>query len=75
MAAADSVSVDEDLGVIGAGRAMWGMTHAELRCVVPISDLYVHWDPTRSKKMFELIRDDDTSGVTKALCTRSGLPR
>jgi LCP family protein required for cell wall assembly len=75
MAASDSVSVDQDLGVVGAGRAMWGMTHAELRCVVPISDLFVHWDPTRSKQMFKLIRNDQTAQIGKALCTKSGLPR
>ena len=75
MAAADSLSVDQGIGVIGAGRAMWGMTHAKLTCVVPISDLYVHWDPARSKQMFQL-----TSSTTrprtigKALCTKSGLP-
>jgi LCP family protein required for cell wall assembly len=75
MSAADSVTVDEDLSVIGMGRFAWGMTHAELNCVVPISDLAVHLDPTRSKQMFTLLRDDDTSEIGKSLCTRSGLPR
>ncbi len=74
MSAADSVQVDQDLSVLGAGRAFWGMTHAQLRCVVPISNLAVTWDPTRSKQMFKLIRDDHTSAIGKGLCTKSGLP-
>jgi LCP family protein required for cell wall assembly len=75
MSAADSLTVDQDLSVIGMGRFAWGMTHAKLNCVVPISDLGVHLDPTRSKQMFKLIRDDNTDGVGKNLCTQSGLPR
>jgi hypothetical protein len=51
------------------------MTHAKLNCVVPISNLSVQLDPTRSKQMFKLIRNDDTSAIGKSLCTQSGLPR
>jgi LCP family protein required for cell wall assembly len=75
MSAADSLKVDKDLSVFGMGRFAWGMTHAKLNCVVPISDLAVHLDPTRSKQMFKLIRDDDTSAIGKNLCSQSGLPR
>jgi len=75
MSAADSLTVDKDLSVFGMGRFAWGMTHADLNCVVPISDLSVHLDPVRSKRMFKLIRDDDTSAIGKDLCTQSGLPR
>ncbi|HEX4687148.1 MAG TPA: LCP family protein [Nocardioides sp.] len=75
MSAADSVTVDQDLSAFGMGRFAWGMTHAKLNCVVPISDLGVHLDPTRSKQMFKLIRDDNTDAVGKNLCTQSGLPR
>src|SRR5262249_51444259 len=75
MSAADSVTVDNDMGVVSMGRAAWGMTHADLTCVVPISDLYVHWDPTRSQQMFHDIINDDTSAIGKSLCTQSGLPR
>ncbi|HEY3528539.1 MAG TPA: LCP family protein [Nocardioides sp.] len=74
MSAADSLQVDQDLSVFGMGRFAWGLTHADLNCVVPISNLSVQLDPTRSKQMFKLIRDDDTSAVDKRLCTRSGLP-
>jgi LCP family protein required for cell wall assembly len=75
MSAADSLTVDQDMSVFSMGRAAWGMTHASLTCVTPISDLYVHWDPTRSRQMFHDIINDDTSAIGKNLCTRSGLPR
>ena len=75
MSAADSLSVDKDLSVIGMGRFAWGMTHAKLTCVVPISNLAVTLDPTRSKQMFRLIREDKTDQIGKSLCTKSGLPR
>jgi LCP family protein required for cell wall assembly len=75
MSAADSLTVDKDLSVFGMGRFAWGMTHAKLTCVVPISDLGVHLDPTRSKQMFQLIREDKTDAIGKDLCTQSGLPR
>ncbi len=74
MSGADSLTVDKDLSVIGMGRFAWGMTHAKLTCVVPISNLAVTLDPTRSKQMFQLIREDRTDQIGKNLCTRSGLP-
>ncbi|MFZ2014412.1 MAG: LCP family protein, partial [Nocardioides sp.] len=74
MSATDSLRVDQDMSVFGMGRFGWAMTHSKLNCVVPISDLYVHWDPTRSQQMFKLIREDKTSEITKGLCTKSGLP-
>jgi LCP family protein required for cell wall assembly len=74
MSAADSLKVDQDLSVFGMGRFAYGMTHAKLNCVVPISDLGVHLDPTRSQRMFKLIRDDNTDAIGRSLCTRSGLP-
>jgi LCP family protein required for cell wall assembly len=75
MSTADSLEVDQDLSVLGMGRFAWGMTHAELNCVVPISNLSVELDPVRSKQMFKLIREDDTSAIGKSLCSQSGLPR
>jgi hypothetical protein len=44
-----------------------------LTCGVPISDLAVHWDPVRSKKLFTLIKEDRTQDVTRNLCRASGL--
>jgi LCP family protein required for cell wall assembly len=75
MSAADSLKVDKDLSVFGMGRFAYGMTHAKLNCVVPISNLSVELDPTRSKQMFKLIRDDKTDQIGKSLCTQSGLPK
>jgi hypothetical protein len=43
--------------------------------VVPISDLAVHWDPERSKQMFNYIKEDKTSDIPKSLCTPTGLPK
>ncbi|MCW2793102.1 MAG: cell envelope-related transcriptional attenuator, partial [Nocardioides sp.] len=55
------------------------MTHVNgengLSCVVPISDLVVHWDPARSKQMFGYIIDDKTADIPKGLCTPTGLPK
>ncbi|GCD91668.1 LCP family protein [Nocardioides sp. LS1] len=61
--------------------AMWAsaMTHVNgtngLSCVVPIADLSVRWDPTRSKQMFKYIIEDKTSDIPKSLCTPTGLPK
>lgn len=46
-----------------------------LQCGMPISDLAVHWDPTRSKQMFHYIIDGKTNDIPHALCTPSGLPK
>jgi LCP family protein required for cell wall assembly len=70
----DSLTVDKDMGVVPMGHLGWAMTHSKLNCVVPISDLAVHLDPTRSKEMFKDIINDDTSAIGKSLCTKSGLP-
>ena len=72
--ATDSLAVDKSMSVFGMGHFGWAMTHSKLNCVIPISDLYVHWDPTRSKQMFHDIINDDTSAIGKNLCTKSGLP-
>jgi LCP family protein required for cell wall assembly len=74
MSATDSLKVDQDMSAFGMARFGWAMTHSKLNCVVPISDLYVHWDPTRSPEMFRLIREDKTSQIPHRLCTKSGLP-
>jgi hypothetical protein len=55
----------------------YAMTHVNgkngLTCGVPISDLAVHWDPVRSKKLFKLIAEDRTADVPHSLCRPSGL--
>ncbi len=44
-----------------------------LTCGVPISDLAVHWDPARSKKLFGLISADRTGDISSSLCRPNGL--
>jgi LCP family protein required for cell wall assembly len=72
--ATDNLTVDKDMSVIGMGHFGWAMTHSDLTCPVPISNLAVTWDPTRSKQMFHDIINDDTASIGKTLCTKSGLP-
>ena len=71
----DNLTVDQDMGVVAMGRFGWAMTHSKLTCPVPISNLAVTWDPTRSKQMFHDIINDNTDAIGKNLCTKSGLPK
>ena len=77
MSGADSLRVGKDTGMIATMRFAWAMTRVNgkngLTCGVPISDLAVHWDPVRSKRMFRLIAEDRTGDVSKSLCKQSGL--
>ena len=77
MAGSDSLRVGQDTGPIATARFAWAMTRVNgksgLTCGVPISDLAVHWDPVRSKRLFRLISEDRTDDVTKRLCKASGL--
>ena len=63
--------------MIATMRFAWAMTRVNgkngLTCGVPISDLAVHWDPVRSKRMFRLIAEDRTGDISKSLCRQSGL--
>ena len=77
MAGSDSLRVGEDTGMIATMRFAYAMTRVNgkngLTCGVPISDLAVHWDPDRSKRLFKLIAEDRTDDVSKRLCRQSGL--
>lgn len=77
MAGSQSVRVGQDTGLLATMRFAYAMTRVNgkngLTCGVPISDLAVHWDPVRSKRLFRLIAEDRTSDVTKRLCRASGL--
>ena len=79
LAASRSVRVGEDTGLLATGRFAWAMTHVNgangLTCGVPISDLAVHWDKARAKKLFDLIAEDRTDDVSRQLCRASGLSR
>jgi LCP family protein required for cell wall assembly len=70
----DNLTVDQDMSVVAMAHFGWAMTHSDLTCPVPISNLAVTWDPTRSRQMFHDIINDDTSAIGKSLCTKSGLP-
>jgi LCP family protein required for cell wall assembly len=77
MAGASSVTVGQDTGMLSFTRFAYAMTRVNgtngLTCGVPISDLDVHWDPTRSGRLFKLIAEDRTDRVSKQLCRASGL--
>ena len=79
MAGARSVRVSDGTGPIDLARFAWAMTHVDgedgLTCTVPVADFAVHWDPERSERMFKYIREDDTEGIPKSLCTPTGLPK
>jgi LCP family protein required for cell wall assembly len=72
-----SLRVGEDTGIISTARFAWAMTRVNgkngLTCGVPISDLAVHWDRDRAKRLFGLIADDRTADVPQGLCRQSGL--
>jgi LCP family protein required for cell wall assembly len=72
--ATDNLTVDKTMSAVAMGHFGWAMTHSKLTCPVPISNLAVTWDPTRSKQMFHDIITDHTSAIGKSLCTTSGLP-
>jgi LCP family protein required for cell wall assembly len=77
MAGSDSLIVGEDTGMISTMRFAWAMTRVNgksgLTCGVPISDLAVHWDRDRARRLFRLIKEDRTDDISKRLCKASGL--
>ncbi|MFS3128179.1 LCP family protein [Nocardioides sp. Bht2] len=79
MAAAQTLKVSDGTGPIDLARFGYAMTRVNgdngLTCGVPIRDLAVTWDPQRSKEFFQHVIDDDTDGISKELCTASGLPK
>jgi LCP family protein required for cell wall assembly len=79
MAGARSIRVSKGTGPIDLARFAWAMTHVNgkdgLTCTVPVADFAVHWDADRSKQMFKYVREDDTEGIPKSLCTPTGLPK
>jgi len=78
MAAARSLRVGKDTGMVATMKFAYAMTRVNgkngLTCGVPISDLAVHWDPVRAKRLFRLIAEDRTADVPRSLCRPSGLP-
>lgn len=75
-ATAASLTVGKNVGPIDLARFAMAMRNIDdngLTCGVPISDLAVHWDADRAKKMFRLIQEDSTDRIGKSLCRPSGL--
>ena len=75
MAMPDFFAFGEGASPVTAAKWAMAMTNVDLSCVVPISDLAVHWDPSRSKQMFDYIKQDKTGDIPKSLCTATGLPK
>ena len=72
----DFFTFGDGMGPIRGGLWATAMTRVNgdegLTCVVPLQDLAVHWDPERSKEMFQKIIDDDTGSIGKDLCSDTG---
>jgi LCP family protein required for cell wall assembly len=74
-AAADSLTIGDNVGPFDLARFAWAMAHSSgsnaKRCVVPYSSLgaataagsAVIWDAPKSKALFSAIRADDTSSI------------
>lgn len=61
---ADSLSVGDNVGVWDMQRFVRAMHGGgSKKCVVPIVDLAVHWDPVKAQKLFQQIRADDTGAI------------
>lgn len=79
MATARSFTVSEDSNPLAIARFGWAMTRVDgengLTCGIPIRDLAVNWDPTRSEQLFSYIIEDNTEDIPAQLCTDSGLPK
>jgi LCP family protein required for cell wall assembly len=73
------ISVGEGMGKVQMARFLLAFKSVSggsaLTCGVPISDMYIHWDQTRAKKMFGYITADRTEDIPANLCTPSGLPK
>ncbi|MFT4265219.1 MAG: LCP family protein, partial [Nocardioides sp.] len=76
---AEVIKVGEGMSTVGLAKFALAFKSVSgedaKKCGVPISDLYIHWDATRSKKMFSYIANDDTASIPARLCTPSGLPK
>jgi LCP family protein required for cell wall assembly len=80
-AAAESLQIGDNVGMFDLARFFWAMSHTggsdSKRCVVPYSSLgastsagsAVIWDDEAAGKLFDDIRQDDTSAIR---CTATG---
>ena len=77
--AASGISVGDGMSTLGIAKFGWAFKSvaggSALTCGVPISDMYIHWDAARSKRMFHYVIEDKVGDLPKSLCTPSGLPK
>jgi LCP family protein required for cell wall assembly len=77
--AASGISVGKGMSTLTIARFGWAFRSVSggsaLTCGVPISDMYIHWDEARSKKLFGYVVNDRTEDIPANLCTPSGLPK
>jgi LCP family protein required for cell wall assembly len=73
------ISVGDGMGTVEMARFLLAFKSVSgggaLTCGVPISDMYIHWDTARAKKMFAYVAADRTGDIPAGLCTPSGLPK
>jgi LCP family protein required for cell wall assembly len=73
------ISVGKGMGTIQMAKFALAMKSVSsgkaLACGVPISDMYIHWDQARAKKMFSYLKADRTADLPAGVCTPSGLPK
>jgi LCP family protein required for cell wall assembly len=74
-AASSSIRISKGTGPISLAKFALAMSAGGRTCTVPIRDLAVHWDSTRARQLFHRIQQDRTDGLSKRLCSPSGLGR
>ncbi|MFD1825551.1 LCP family protein [Mumia zhuanghuii] len=76
--ATGSLRIGGNVGPLSLGRFAWNLSGAMggsgHNCTVPIADASVRWDKERALQLFEYIKTDKTDKITKAVCTKDGLP-
>lgn len=77
MAAAGSVRVDDDMGVLDLARLARGMTGDQKSCTLPNTSApsdpnRLAIDTERAKTLFDKIRDDRSSEIPDSVCTPTG---
>jgi LCP family protein required for cell wall assembly len=74
---ASSLTLGDNVSPWALANFAWTMSHIGsngLRCTVPITDASATtWDPDRAPEVFKFIIADQTSKITKALCTPAGV--
>ncbi len=69
--AAAGIAVGKDMSTLDIARFGWAFKSVSngsaLTCGVPISDMYIHWDRARAKRMFDYVIADRTQDIPKSL--------